>query len=118
MKTLGNVIWFIFGGLLSAFAHFIVGIVFCATLVLIPFGIQHFKIGMFVIWPFGKTVETNFDKHPAMNVLWIIFGGIGYFAKFVAGILLCLTIIGIPFARQHFKLGRLGFLPFGAEVGN
>ena len=111
MKTLGNIIWFIFIGLCLG------GIIFCITIIGIPFGRQLFKMASLVITPFGHHATTHFTKHPVANIIWLIlFGiemGIGWA---IAGVIFCITIIGIPFGRQCFKMIKLSFIPFGAEV--
>ena len=117
MKLVGNLIWMLIYGLWLAIAHFALGIVLCATLIFIPFGIQHFKIARYAIWPFGRSVETEFDRHPIMNLLWVIFGGLELATvHIIVGVVLCITIIGIPFAKKCFRLASLSFLPFGALV--
>ena len=118
MKTIGNVIWFILVGLESAIAWFLLGILWCITILGIPFGKQCFKIARLCVWPFGAEVNTNFDKHPIANVIWLILFGIilGIFF-FLVGLILCITIIGIPFGKQCFKLAKLSLTPFGATVG-
>lgn len=116
-RFLGNIIWFCIFGLWSALYLFIVGLVLCITIIGIPLGKQCFKVARLVIWPFGTEVSTNFSAHPVANVLWIIFGGIylaGY--SFICGGIFCITIIGIPLGKQFFKLGKLFFAPFGADV--
>lgn len=116
MKLLGNVLWFIFVGLLSFVYWFIIGLLWCITIIGIPFGIQCFKIAFFIGFPFGKTITTQFDAHPVANFIWLIFFGweiaLGYA---IIGVLLCVTIIGIPFGKQCFKLTSLSLLPFGAK---
>ena len=117
MRFLGNVIWTLLYGFWAAAAHFLIGIIMCATLILIPFGIQHLKIARYVIWPFGKAVYIDFDRHPIMNILWVVFGGAEMALAFIlVGVILCITLIGIPFAKKFFKLASLAFLPFGADV--
>ncbi|MDD3831807.1 MAG: YccF domain-containing protein [Clostridia bacterium] len=115
MKTLGNILWLILTGLWSAIAYFLCGIILCITIIGIPFGKQCFKLAGFVLTPFGKTINTDYNKYPVANILWIIFFGwemaIGFF---VIGALWCITIIGIPFGKQCFKLAQLSFFPFGA----
>lgn len=117
MKTLGNILWLIFTGLATAIGWFLVGIVWCITIIGIPFGKQCFKLAKLSLWPFGHDAYTCFEKHPIANVIWILFGGlelcIGYF---LAGVLWCITIIGIPFGKQCFKLAKLAIIPFGATV--
>ncbi len=116
MKVIGNIIWFVVVGLLSFIIWTLVGIFWCITIIGIPFGVQCIKIGCFSVFPFGKTIKTNFDKHPIANIIWLIFFGweiaIGYV---FASIILCITIIGIPFGKQCFKLASLSLLPFGAS---
>jgi uncharacterized membrane protein YccF (DUF307 family) len=116
MNFLGNILWFIIVGLVSFLTWIFVGVLWCITIIGIPFGIQCFKIGSFSLFPFGKKVRTNFDSHPVANVIWLIFFGweiaVGYF---IIGAILFITIIGIPFAKQCFKLASLALLPFGAQ---
>jgi len=116
MKTICNLIWFILGGLVSAILHFVIGIVLCVTIVLFPIGRQFLKIAKLVIWPFGKVVVSDYDAHPYLNILFIIFGGFLAVFNVILGIVLCVTIIGIPFGKQCFKLARLRFAPFGSIV--
>ncbi len=117
MKSIGNFFWFILIGLVSAISWCLIGVLLCITLIGIPFGKQCFKIAGLVILPFGKDVEINFGKHAVGNVIWIILFGwelaLGYL---VAGIVFCITIIGIPFGKQCFKLMKLGLIPMGAEI--
>lgn len=117
MKILGNIIWFLITGLFSGLAYGICGIVLCVTIIFIPFGLQCFKLSRLCFWPFGADVQINFDKHPFANVIWLILSGlwicIGFF---IAGAIWCVTIIGIPFGLQCFKLAKLSLLPFGATI--
>ena len=122
MNFLGNLIWLIFGGFLSALGYFIMGFVFCITIIGIPFGIQCFKIGIFTLMPFGKKVVTNSSSSGGclsllFNIIWIVTGGL-YTActHLVFAILLFITIIGIPFGRQHLKLVELTLMPFGKDI--
>ena len=118
MKTIGNIIWFILVGLESAIAWFFLGILLCITIIGIPFGKQCFKIARLCVWPFGTEVTTNFGQHPIANVIWLILFGIGLgIGFFLSGLILCITIIGIPFGKQCFKLAKLSLTPFGATVG-
>jgi len=117
MKTLGNIIWLIFGGLLSAIVWYILGLLLCITIIGIPVGKQLFKLGSLTLLPFGKEVETHFDKHPIANIIWLVLVGWEMaIAYVVTGILYCVTIIGIPFGMQWFKLAVLALLPFGAKT--
>lgn len=121
MNFFGNIMWFILGGFIVSLCYFLVGAVFCLTIIGIPFGIQLFKIGLFALWPFGSEVvpDTNDGGCLAilMNVLWILFGGIEVATLHIGfGILCCLTIIGIPFGLQHFKMTLLALVPFGKKI--
>jgi uncharacterized membrane protein YccF (DUF307 family) len=117
MRLLGNLIWFIFGGLLIASLWFIFGLLLCITIIGIPLGKQFFKLSGFVLFPFGKEVQTNFDKRPILNIIWILlFGWEMAVAHLIIGLLFCITIIGIPFGKQWFKLTSLALLPFGAKI--
>lgn len=121
MNLLGNLIWLIFGGLIIVFEYFIAGALLCLTIIGIPFGYQAFKIGLFAFLPFGRTtVITAGDSgclNTIMNILWIILGGIWIsLTHFVFGVLLCITIIGIPWGLQHFKLMAMALTPFGRTI--
>lgn len=119
MRFIGNIIWLLFGGIISAIAWSIAGLILCITIIGIPFGIQCFKISMFVLWPFGKTIEIgNFGVGGLLfNIIWIIlFGWEFAIAHLITGLIFCITIIGIPFGLQHFKFAKLGLVPFGAKI--
>ena len=117
MTTLANVLWLLLTGLGTAIAWFFTGIFWCITIIGIPFGKQCFKLAKLSLWPFGKKVNENFSKHPIANVIWFIFGGFGLaLGYFFAGLLWCITIIGIPFGKQCFKLAKLAVAPFGANI--
>ena len=117
MRTIGNILWMLFFGLWSAVSWFFLGLLWCITIVGIPFGKQCFKIAGLVFWPFNKNVDTNFGKHPVANIIWIIFGGLELaMAYVVGGAICCITVIGIPFGKQCFKLAALSLAPFGARV--
>ena len=117
MKFIGNLLWFFLTGLGTALAWLFLGIVWCITIIGIPFGLQAFKMAKLSLFPFGKTVNTNFGKHPIANLIWFIFGGFGIALGFLfTGIFWCITIIGIPFGKQCFKLTKLALMPFGATV--
>ena len=118
MSFIGNIIWLIFGGLLAGLGYIIGGIVLCATIVGIPFGVQAIKIGVATFAPFGRDVRDHENANSAgniiFNMIWIIlFGWEIAVAHLVHGIILAITIVGIPFAKQHFKLIPLALLPFG-----
>lgn len=119
MHLLGNIIWIIFGGFFAAILWFIAGLVCCITFIGIPFGIQCFKISAFVLYPFGRDVEIKGFGIGRLvgNVIWIIILGWELCVyHLLVGLLLCITIIGIPFGRQHFKLAKLSLVPFGSRI--
>lgn len=121
MKFIGNIFWLLLGGILICLYYYIVGILFCITLIGIPFGIQLFKIGTFALWPFGRECVDGAGSTGClsifMNILWILIGGIEIaMTHVVLGLILCITIIGIPFGLQHFKLAILAIIPFGRQV--
>ncbi len=121
MNMIGNLIWLICGGFLSALGYFVMGFVFCISIIGIPFGIQCFKIGILVLFPFGKKVVTTPSSGGCLtllfNLIWIVTGGL-YTAciHLVFAVLLFITIIGIPFGRQHLKLAELTLAPFGKTI--
>ena len=121
MKTLGNIIWIIFGGLFLALGYVFSGIILCCTIIGIPFGLQIFKVAGLALWPFGR--EVRYKQQSAgclstgMNVLWILIGGIWLALEHViVGIVFFITIIGIPFGKQHLKLAAIALTPFGREI--
>ena len=117
MKLIGNILWFIFTGVGTAIAWLFTGLLWCITIIGIPFGKQAFKLARVSLFPFGTSVKTNFGAHPIANVIWVILGGLFLaIAYVVAGLLWCITIIGIPFGKQCFKLASLALSPFGARV--
>lgn len=118
MKLIGNVLWFLFGGLESALGWVIAGLLWCVTIIGIPIGVQCFKFAGLALWPFGKEIEYGGGAMSLIaNIFWLIFSGIPMaIGNLVVGLLWCITIIGIPFGRQFFKLARLSLLPFGAKV--
>ena len=120
MKLLGNVLWLVFGGLLIAIEYFIASLILIITIIGIPFGIQTLKLAELALWPFGKNVEnheTSSGLSTFMNLIWILVGGVWIsLSHIVIGILLGITIVGIPFAKQHFKLASLALTPFGKTI--
>jgi len=117
MKLIANIVWFIFGGLWLGLAWGALGVLLCITIVGIPFGLQCFKAAVLSFAPFGKRVQVHYDKHPVANLLWAILAGWELALLYlVAGVICCITIVGIPAGLQSFKLMELAFLPFGATV--
>jgi len=117
MRFLANVIWFIFGGLWLGLSWALLGLLLCITIIGIPLGRQCFKAAALTFAPFGKRVNIHFERHPIANLLWVILCGwemaLGYL---FAGLLCCITIIGIPLGLQAFKMTALALFPFGATV--
>ena len=118
MKTLGNIIWVIFGGFEMALGWLVVGLLQCVTVIGIPAGIQSFKFAGLALWPFGKHVEYGGGAGKTLlNIIWLIFGGLLLaIFHYLIGLIYCVTVIGIPFGKQFFKLGKLALMPFGATV--
>ena len=121
MKFLGNIIWLIFGGLEAAIGYFTGSIALAATIVGIPWALQTLKIGILCLWPFGVEIKDG-DFPPGclripLNILWFIFGGWwSWLCHIGCGLLLCITIIGIPWGKQHFKMASLAVAPFGKNI--
>lgn len=118
MITIGNILWLVTGGLLNAFWWFLWGILWHLTIVGIPFGRQCFKFAALSLAPFGKDVIPG-GGVPSLvaNILWLFTSGIPMaMSHILCGCLLCLTVVGIPFGTQHFKIARLALYPFGARV--
>ena len=119
LNLIGNILWIIFGGLETAVEWLLGGLLMCITIIGIPFGLQAFKIAGFALLPFGKNIgrKQTSAVNLLLNIIWIILGGF-YIAlsHIFIGMLLAITIIGIPFALQHFKLARIAFTPFGAQI--
>lgn len=118
MRFIGNIIWFLLIGLWSGLAWLFLGILYCITIIGIPIGIQLFKFAQLSFFPFGKDVMFS-EKTSSLllNIIWLIFGGIEFgFGYLLTGLIFCITIIGIPFGKQCFKLMKISFLPFGANI--
>jgi uncharacterized membrane protein YccF (DUF307 family) len=121
MNFIGNLIWLVFGGLAAALGYIFGGFLLCLTIVGIPFGLQCFKIAGLVLWPFGRKVVSTGGSMGCLslfcNIIWLLCGGL-YTAlvHLVFAALLFITIIGIPFARQHLKLMEISLMPFGRQV--
>ena len=120
MRTILNVIWLIFCGLWMAIAYVAAGLVAFVLLITIPFGIAAFRIGGYVLWPFGRTIDRHPRAGPASvigNVLWILlFGWWLALGHLIAGVLLALTIVGLPLAVGSFKIIPITLVPLGVRV--
>ena len=122
MSLIGNILWIVLGGGLLLFLEYILGgLILCLTIVGIPFGVQAIKLSMLALLPFGSRVVATRTSTGClavvMNLLWIITGGIALTLTHVAFAVLCaVTVIGIPFAKQHMKLAALALTPFGHRI--
>ncbi len=118
MKTFGNILWILFGGFISWLLWIISGVIWCVTVIGIPVGLQCFKFASISLDPFGKRIVYGGGAGSfLLNVLWFLLSGIEMAAvNFVIGLLLCITVIGIPFGKQFFKIAKLALAPFGASV--
>ncbi len=118
MSFLGNLIWFIFGGALSGLSWFVSGLLWCITIVGIPYGRQCFKFASLSLAPFGKEIQYG-GGTPSLiaNIIWVILFGIPMaLENLVFGCVWCITIVGIPFGKQFFKIAKLALAPFGAKI--
>ena len=121
MNFLGNILWFVLGGFLVSPYYFIVGVLFCITIIGIPFGLQLIKLAGFALWPFGHDIQSDTNDGGClsivMNVIWILVGGVEIaMIHLTFGAFLCITIVGIPFGLQHFKMALLALIPFGKKI--
>ena len=118
MRLLGNIIWIVCGGLLSAVGWWLMGLLWCITVVGIPVGIQCFKLSSISLNPFGKKIENDGGTVSfLLNILWLIFSGWELaLGNAIIGCLFCITIVGIPFGKQFFKIAKLALMPFGARI--
>ncbi|MGD0755771.1 MAG: YccF domain-containing protein [Bacteroidales bacterium] len=121
MNFLGNLIWLIFGGFIIAIEYFIGSLILMITIVGIPFGIQTLKMASLSIWPFGRDTVVHSRAsgclYIIMNIIWLLTGGLWIaITHAIFGFLLCVTIIGIPFGLQHFKLTAIALSPFGRDI--
>ena len=121
MSLLGNIIWLVFGGFMTGLGYILGGISTCLTIIGIPFGIEAIKLGIATFTPFGKEVVKNPSADSPLaiilNIIWLLLFGWGIaLSHLFWGILLAITIVGLPFAKQHFKLLRLALMPFGRDL--
>ena len=120
MRVLLNLIWLVFGGLVMAFGYAVVALIMFVLIITIPFGIASARIALFCLWPFGRTIVRRPDAGAGSligNVIWFVLAGwwlaLGHL---VTGVLMCVTIIGIPLGLANFKLIPVSLTPFGREV--
>ncbi|HEY3749464.1 MAG TPA: YccF domain-containing protein [Pseudonocardiaceae bacterium] len=120
MRLLLNLVWLVFGGFVLVTGYLVAGVICCLLVVTIPFGIAAFRIALYALWPFGRTV---IDRHDAGlgsavgNVIWLVFAGIWItIGHLIAGVAFCVTIIGIPIGLAHFKMMPVSLMPLGKEI--
>ncbi|HAM08989.1 MAG: hypothetical protein A2X05_17325 [Bacteroidetes bacterium GWE2_41_25] len=123
MKVIGNLVWLIFGGIIIAIEYFAGSIVLILTIVGIPFGLQTLKMASLALWPFGRDTRVESGAsgclYIIMNIIWLICGGLCIaITHALFGAILCITIIGIPFGMQHFKMTAIALSPFGRDIIN
>lgn len=118
MGCLGNLLWFIFGGFLMGMSWLIAGILWCITIIGIPIGLQCFKFASLSFFPFGKEVVYGGGAGSLLlNIIWIIVSGLPLALEAVViGVIFSITIVGIPFGLQCFKIAKLALMPFGSSV--
>jgi len=118
MSLIGNILWFLLGGVVSGLLWVINGCLWCVTIIGIPVGLQCFKFAGVAFFPFGKDIQYGGGAFSMIaNIIWLIICGIPMAIGYVIwGAILCVTIIGIPFGKQFFKLAKLALMPFGATV--
>lgn len=121
MKLIGNIIWIVFGGLFVAIEYVLASVPFFVSIIGIPFGIQSLKMATVALLPFGKKITVSEQSSGCvstiMNIIWFFIGGIWIsLTHFGFGLLFYITIIGIPFGKQHMKLAKLALMPFGRTV--
>ncbi len=120
MRLLLNLIWLVFGGLVLALGYAVVALVMFILIITIPFGIASARIALFCLWPFGRTLVRRPDAGAASlvgNVIWFLLAGwwlaLGHL---ITGVLMCITIIGIPLGLANFKLIPVSLTPLGRDI--
>jgi uncharacterized membrane protein YccF (DUF307 family) len=121
VRTIGNILWLVLAGIWMAIAYVIAGIIAFVLIITIPFGVQAFKLAGYALWPFGRVVVQRPGSDAALsaigNVIWFVFAGVWLaIGHVITGLLLCITIIGIPFGVASFKLAGLALFPFGKTI--
>ncbi|MDO4466620.1 MAG: YccF domain-containing protein [Bacillota bacterium] len=118
MKLIGNFLWFLFGGIFFGLLWCIYGCLWCISIVGIPIGLQCFKFAKLTFFPFGKQIEYGGGIVSLLaNIIWIVTTGVPMaIGNATWGLILCLTIVGIPFGKQFFKLAKLSLFPFGSSI--
>jgi uncharacterized membrane protein YccF (DUF307 family) len=120
MRTLLNLLWLVLSGFWLFLGYALAGIVMCILIITIPFGIASFRLAGYVLWPFGRTVVPRPGAGVASligNVIWFVLAGLWIaIGHIFSGIVLCLTIIGIPLGIANFKLAAVAIAPLGKDI--
>jgi uncharacterized membrane protein YccF (DUF307 family) len=120
MRAILNIIWLVFEGIWMAIAYFFVGLICFILIITIPFGIASWRIANYVLWPFGRSIDRRPEAGVASligNIIWIIlFGWELALGHLITGVLLCVTIIGIPLGLANFKIIPISLVPLGVRV--
>ncbi len=120
MRIVLNLLWLILAGIWLAIGYAVAGIVMCVFIITIPFGIASFRLAAYVLWPFGRTVVRRPDAGTPStigNILWFVLIGLWMaIAHLISGVVLCLTIIGIPLGLGNFKLAAVAIAPLGKDI--
>lgn len=118
MRLIGNILWFVFGGILSGLGWILAGCIWCVTIIGIPIGLQCFKLASISFFPFGKEIVYGGGAVSFLvNIIWFLVSGMELaLGNFILGCLWCVTIVGIPFGKQFFKIAKLALSPFGSSI--
>jgi uncharacterized membrane protein YccF (DUF307 family) len=120
VRTLGNILWFFIAGLWLAIGYLVAGVLNCIFIVTIPFGIASFRLASYALWPFGRTVVAKPTAGLGSilgNIIWLVISGVWLaIGHVVAGVILCITVIGIPFGIASFKMAGLALFPLGKDI--
>lgn len=120
MRLILNLVWLVFSGFWMFLGWMLAGVLWCLTIIGMPFGLASFRIGVFALWPFGRRLVKRSGTRPFSligNILWVTFSGLWLAIGFAfTGVLLCLTVIGIPLGLGNFKMIPAAFAPLGREV--
>jgi uncharacterized membrane protein YccF (DUF307 family) len=120
VRTILNVLWLVLSGIWLALGYAFAGLVMCLLIITIPFGIASFRLAAYVLWPFGRTVVRRADAGAVSaigNVVWFVLAGLWIaIGHLLLGLILCLTVIGIPLGLGNFKLAAVAIAPLGKEI--
>lgn len=118
LKVIGNILWFVFGGFVSGLGWWLSGLLWCITVIGIPWGRQCFKFASLSFRPFGREVVPGGGAPSLLaNIVWLLVSGLWLaMINALIGLVWCITIVGYPFGKQFFKIANLALMPFGARV--